>query len=293
MTQDNHKNTGPGGDAAGSKPESAENSAGGARGPRIHLGCQTITWGKERGEKRDHTVRTAAAAGYEGLEIGARFLDLDQPGAFKEVLDESGIRLVALHTGFNPFGDTNQRDEAERAIAFAQVTHTPFLILSGKDDEAQVPALTETLNALGRNCAEQGMTLCYHNHWWEIQNGGRILAEIAKSTDPALVSFCPDIGWIRKITKDMTGILRMIEPRIRLAHLKDFVADGMEIKDNETEFGGGIMDFDEVFGYLRTLPPGDLWVMAEHWKSSVNHLPPEESIVRNFAFLKPYITNGR
>jgi len=262
----------------------------------FHLGCQTITWDKERVEKRNHTVRAVAAAGYEGVEIGARFLDLDAAEAFKRVLDESNISLIAIHTGWNPFlapGPSSGGDEIERIIAFAQVTETPFLVMSGKDDEAQVGALTDELNAIGERCKRHGMVLCYHNHWWEIRDGGRVLAEIERRTDPDLVSFCPDIGWVRKATPDVIPMLRIVESRIRLVHFKDYVADGLEPRDNETEFGRGIMDFDAAFAFLRQLPLDDLWVVAEQWKSSENHLPPEESIRCNLKFLETLTADRR
>ncbi len=255
----------------------------------FHLGCQTITWNNERAAKRDYTVRAVAEAGYEGLEIGARFLDLSRAREFKRVLDDRGIRLIALHTGWHPFLDADPAGaeaEIERIIDFARVTETPFLVMSGnqrrQEDE---PAEIDGLNALGQECRDNGMVFCYHNHWWEIQHGHRLLDEIDRRTDPEVVSFCPDIGWIRKATADVLGTLGAIRSRIRLVHLKDYVAEGLETKDNETEFGQGILDFEEVFGFLRELPGKDLWIIAEQWKSSVNHLSPEAAIRANRCFL--------
>jgi len=259
--------------------------------PRFRLACQTITWDNERTEKRDYTVEAVAEAGYEGLEIGARFLDLDRPHEFKRVLDENGIRLTALHTGWNPFisgGSSGESNEVDRAIAFAQVTDTPFLAMSGKADKEQMIAEAEGLNAIGEKCRQNEMTFCYHNHWWEIEDGGRVLSAIAERTDPDLVSFCPDIGWIRKVTADIVEPLRIMESRIRLVHFKDYVADGVDEKDNETEFGQGIMDFDAAFTFLRGLKLDELWVVAEQWKSSVTHLPPVDSIRRNLEFLSQF-----
>ncbi|MEW6357329.1 MAG: sugar phosphate isomerase/epimerase family protein [Planctomycetota bacterium] len=263
--------------------------------PCMRLGCQTITWDKERTEKRDYTVQAVARAGYEGVEIGARFLDLDHPQEFKRVLDENGVRLIAIHTGWNPFlGESGKgAGEIARAIAFAQVAKTPYLAMSGKDDEAQLLAQVEGLNTLGEKCRENGMTFCYHNHWWEIRDRARLLAEIERRTDPDLVSFCPDIGWVRKVTPDVTDVLGIIESRIRLVHFKDYVADGLDAKDNETEFGQGVLDFEGAFAFLRRLPVGELWVIAEQWKSTENHLPPEESIQRNCEFLKTLIGDER
>ena len=260
---------------------------------KIRLGCQTITWDNERTEKRDYTVEAAAKAGYEGLEIGARFLDLNKPHEFKQTLDAYGIRLVAMHTGWNPFLDTegnSAKAEIDQIIDFAQITETPFLVMSGNQAARKKnAAAVEGLNAVGEKCKERGMTLCYHNHWWEIEDDAQFLREIAARTDSALVAFCPDIGWVRKTTPNVIKALRTIESRIRLVHFKDYAADGLKPKDNETEFGQGIMDFEEAFTFLKGLPVEELWVIAEQWKSSVNHLAPEESIRANLEFLRKFV----
>lgn len=259
---------------------------------KIRLGCQTITWDNERSAKRDYTVEAVAKAGYEGVEIGARFLDLSKPAEFKDVLDRNGVRLVAIHTGWNPFLDPESAtgaNEVDQAITFARETGTPFLVMSGNErQQTEDVTAVAGLNSVGRKCEENGIVFCYHNHWWEIRNDGHLLAEIARRTDPGLVSFCPDIGWIRKTTPNVVNTLRIIEPRIRMVHFKDYVTDGLESKDNETEFGQGIMDFDAAFTFLKGLALDELWVIAEQWKSSVNHLSPEKSIRANAEFLSTF-----
>ena len=256
------------------------------------LGCQTITWDPDRLGKRDHTVRSVANAGYEGIEIGAPFLDLDQPSEFKALLDACGLQLVAIHTGFNPFlqtGGGKVPPDFDKVLKFAETAQTPFIVLSGRDDREAFLATIDELDNIGRRCRDRGITLCYHNHWWEIQEEASLLGRVERETDPELVGFCPDIGWIRKVTEDVTGVLDIIKPRIKAVHLKDHVAAGVEPKDNETEFGEGILDFRSVFAYLRELPLKKLWVIAEQWKSSANGLPPETCVKRNFEFLKPFV----
>lgn len=264
------------------------------------LACQNIIWDEERIAKRDYTVQAISEAGYEGIEIGARFLDLDHPGEFKAVLDAHRVHLVSIHIGWNPFLDSKPgterppvTEEVERVIQFAKVTGTKFVNISGKDDDAQLKSGIASLNQIGKTCHDNGMVLCYHNHGWEIRDDARILREIIDQTDPSLVSFCPDLGWVRKLTPDFDGILKLLSPRVRLVHFKDYVADGLDCLDNETEFGQGILDFDAAFRALRDHVRPDLWVIAEQWKSTVNHLSPEEAIRRNYQFLKNYCDANR
>ena len=255
--------------------------------PTIRLGCQTITWDKERATKRDHTVAEAAAAGYEGLEIGARFLNMDDPNEFKSVLDRHGVELAALHTGWNPDDPSkaeSDRGEIDRIVDFAVRCGTRFIVMSGVNDKDKLLADVDQLNAVGRKCRERGITFCYHNHYWEIEDDARVMAEIAKATDPALVAFCPDIGWVRKTTQDVAPVLDLMAPRTRLVHLKDYVSDDLSLKDDETEFGKGIMDFGVVREFVCGLAVDEIWVLAEQWKSA-DGLAPEESVRANHRFL--------
>lgn len=252
----------------------------------LRLGCQTITWDPDRVEKRDHTIREVAAAGYDGIEIGARFLDLDEAAEVRDVLDENGVRLVALHVGWNPFLGSDDRGELQRVVAFAGVTHTPFVVMSGCGDKQRLVADAAGVNQAGRLCKDHGVTLCYHNHWWEIEDDAAVLAEIERRTDPELVAFCPDIGWVRKTTPNVEEALRVIRPRIRMAHFKDYATDDPSEREDETEFGEGILDFPSGLAFLRALEPSEIWVVAEQWRSSVNHLPPEESVQANYRYLR-------
>ncbi len=270
-------------------------SPGLARLPCLRLACQTITWGEERVQKCEESVRAVAAAGYDGVEIGARFLKLDAPQAFRALLDECGLRLVALHCGWHPFLDGPDKapyDDLDTLLRFAQTTGTPFLVMSGNAvQQREDIAAVEGLNDVAATCRDAGVTLCYHNHWWEIEDDARILREIIERTDPDLVAFCPDAGWVRKITADVVAVLELMAPRIRMVHFKDYVAAGVPPSDNETEFGEGIMDFQTVFEWLGGLALDELWVVAEQWKSSVRRLPPTASIRRNIAFLRNVIQN--
>ncbi len=258
--------------------------------PQMQLGCQTITWGQDRADKQEQIVAAVADAGYQAIEYGSRFLDLDAPEQFAEILERHDIPLIALHTGWRPGDSTLQStlEDLDRLIAFAEVNRTPFITASGPNGVPTLAANIDQLNTMGERCAEQDITFCYHNHYWEIQDDARGLRAVEEGTDPEVVSFCPDIAWIRKVTSDVTGTLRIIEPRVRLVHFKDYLSDDISIVDDETEFGKGILDFEEAFDYLKMLPVGTLWVIAEQW-CSTEGLEPEESIRYNREFLQRFV----
>ncbi len=257
--------------------------------PDFRLACQSITWDPDRVPLRDHLIGEIAAAGYEGWESGAPFLDLEQPEALKHTIDSVGLKLIAIHTGYNPLLAIDSRGALEQILAFAQVTETEFVVLSGAADTAGLGGQIAGINAAARKCADAGVQLCYHNHWWEIAGEAEVLRAIIAGTDPQLVQFCPDIGWVRKTTPRVTETLELMRGRIRMAHFKDYVDDDPQTRDNETEFGQGIVDFPQALRFLQGLELEKMWLVAEQWKSAVTHLPPEASIRANLTFLREQI----
>jgi len=263
--------------------------------PKIALGCQTITWSNERKEKSEYIVQEVAKAGYEGLEIGARFLDIDKPAEFKDILDKNNIKLVSIHTAGdfnNPRAVEDNWEIFDKVIEFAKITEAPYIVTSGKKSESkttdEIITNAKQFNIAGKKCKEHNITFCYHNHYWEIQDNARELVELEKNTDSELVFFCPDIGWIRKTTPDVIKTLEVMELRIRIVHFKDYLSDNINMLHDETEFGKGIVDFQEAFDFLKNLKVEELWVFAEQ-SCSANNLKPEESIKANYEFLKKFV----
>jgi len=65
----------------------------------ISVGCQTAVWGEYRWGHLEETLAGVSQAGYDGVEIGARFLDLDEPDIFQELLKRYNLTLAGLHFG--------------------------------------------------------------------------------------------------------------------------------------------------------------------------------------------------
>jgi sugar phosphate isomerase/epimerase len=204
----------------------------------------------------------------------------------RNCLKQNAIPLISLHEGWDPnapFGQLGGAD-LDHVIDFALVTETPFIVVSGRDRGGWLASKADSLNVLGEKCRQRGVTLCYHNHFWEISDEAQVLRDIAQRTEPGKLSFCPDIGQIRKVTPRVMETLRIIESRIRLVHLKDFLTDDPAVRRDETEFGKGIVNFDEMARYLKGLPQPEMWVFAEQG-SSAEGLTPEETIRANHKFL--------
>lgn len=231
----------------------------------MKIGLQTNVWAEESHQTElSHILAEIAAAGYDGLEIGARRLLqwLDQPAAFRQMLHANGLTIVGLHIVPAPIHDAEAVQASladwQRIIDFAAALEAPFIPLSNLHQpdktEAAYPIEAESLNRLGQLCRRAGLALCYHNHFWEIENDCRELFYLRDHTDPALVSFCLDVGWVERVGASPVEVSRAMLDRIGYFHLKDTLADRW------IEPGQGAVDFPAL---LRLIAPGDWWLVVE------------------------------
>jgi sugar phosphate isomerase/epimerase len=107
------------------------------------------------------------------------------------------------------------------------------------------------LNAKGAQFARQGIKLAYHNHNPEFVPHGETngLAILLEHTDPRLVSFEMDAGWVVAAGHDPVVLLRAYPGRFRLMHVKDIAPTHQTntvFKADTVEVGAGIIDWKRV-----------------------------------------------
>lgn len=81
----------------------------------------------------------------------------------------------------------------------------------------------EALNAAARVAATHGLTVGYHNHWWELRaqlGGHSALEEFASLLDPA-VALQVDTYWSTVGGADSPALLRTLGSRVKAIHVKD------------------------------------------------------------------------
>lgn len=86
-----------------------------------------------------------------------------------------------------------------------------------------VAATAEALNAAAKVAASHGITVGYHNHWWELQShlgGHSALEEFAGLLDPQVV-LQVDTYWSTVGGADTPALLRTLGGRVKAIHVKD------------------------------------------------------------------------
>jgi sugar phosphate isomerase/epimerase len=90
-------------------------------------------------------------------------------------------------------------------------------------DPADIAAIADALNDTAKVAAEHGVTVGYHNHFWELESriGDRTAFEVlAEQLDPAVVLEV-DTYWATAGGADAPELLRRLGDRVRAIHVKD------------------------------------------------------------------------
>ncbi|WP_084490464.1 sugar phosphate isomerase/epimerase family protein [Niabella ginsenosidivorans] len=180
----------------------------------------------------------AEAAGYSPE---ARTVLGVKPGLLKRRADALGLDLISLHA--NAASDT-----IELLLEDGAALRIKYIICSMFPDERRTvdsyKEIAETYNKLGRIAKKAGIQLGYHNHHFEFEavNGTLPFDTLLSHTDPELVVFELDLGWVVQAGHDPDAFIQRYPGRFPLWHLRDVDAGGQPVNA-----GDGIVDFPAVF----------------------------------------------
>ncbi len=205
-----------------------------AEDPDLKVGCQTIVWGS--GAIRadlPRVLKEVANCGYQGVEIGARHLDLSEIGPTKGRLVENSLELVGLHANRSCVSDEEATigfPEGRRILEAIIELEGDHLIISGQPSGQELA----NLESLASIADSSGVTVCYHNHYREIEDDYRGLRRILDSTDPDSVGLALDLGWVHRAGECAEDAVGDFMDRVRIFHFKDVVGVLPEERDNLT-----------------------------------------------------------
>jgi sugar phosphate isomerase/epimerase len=240
------------------------------------IGLQLYTLGDD--VKTDFAATVARVA-----KIGFRDLELPQtyglaPAALKAAADRAGVKLSSIHLADTPnipatalsfkspvqrivddLGAMGIRDMVLPIVPFPatfkmnpgetfQVGISRNLAEAGADHWKRTAA---RLNERAAELKRAGIRLGYHNHNVEFAPIGTTTGwDILRAeTDPGLVFFEIDVGWVAAAGLDPVKFLDALKARVRWMHVKDLKATtkpNFALSMDPTEVGSGEMDWPKV-----------------------------------------------
>ena len=224
------------------------------------------------------TVRSALAADARGAlrslrEIGiveAELFGLNGPENatlfglpardLKRAFDENGIRVPISHIGGN-LANTAAIAEIARSLgteALCVALPSEFSGPGGMvpaQSRAQLDALAEKLNRVGREYRDLGLTFGYHNHHMEFTRVDGVVPYdyLMSNTDPSLVKIELDVGWLATAGVDPVVYLRRHAGRVIACHLKDYAPSiASDVPQRKLVApGAGTIDFAALLAAMR------------------------------------------
>lgn len=240
------------------------------------IGIQLYTLSDMLATNLDGAVAGVARIGYNTVEIPSYMGRT--PAALRQLLDSHGLKCAAAHIGLNPgtAAAPGLRGDLSKLAADMQVlgaTHVYAPSMAIPTDIGITPNANEgyafiaraaeamgverwkrmaaELNDIGRKLKASGIGFGYHNHNFEFvkvgdQAGFDILVA---ETDPALVSFELDVGWVAAAGHDPTALFAKYSGRYTAMHVKDVKAStqpNTALKMDPTEVGSGRLDWKAI-----------------------------------------------
>jgi sugar phosphate isomerase/epimerase len=195
----------------------------------------------------DGTLAKVRADGYTEVEAAGYY---DKPAAeFRKAMDKAGLRCVSTH---HPLGVLRPR--LDELIEYGHTLGLEYIICSSsvrRDPAAKGPLTLDDwhyvageFNRIGEKVKAAGMTFGYHNHTPEFGTEGGVVFydELLKLTDPKLVVFEMDCGWVFAAGRDPIEYLSKTPERFPLLHVKDMAREANG-QFHSTVMGRGLVDY--------------------------------------------------
>ncbi|WP_082235319.1 sugar phosphate isomerase/epimerase family protein [Halobacillus massiliensis] len=226
------------------------------------------------------TLEKVANIGFNGVEF-AGYGGMSSRDV-RKTIDQLGLEAASSHiplTAIESEGELKQVIQDQHNLGSRHIV-CPFLP-EDRRTEKDYQELVDILNKAGHICREEGITLSYHNHDFELakmKDGRTPLELLLEETNPDWVKAEFDIYWLTKAGESPGQWLEKYRGRTPLVHLKDMTNDEEQFF---AELGTGGVDLSDV------LNRGDNnqveWWIVEQDQSRKS---PFESIKESYQYLK-------
>lgn len=255
------------------------------------------------------TLRALSRIGFREVEAyaGTRY----QATELRTMADDAGLRIPSAHLDLTMTNDLGPAFaygaalQVEWAVsAFLRQLTDPGRTSLGNSTvrQAALPPLgadgfkrmAARMNEIGRRAKAEGFKYAYHNHNFEFErmpDGNTGYALLLRETDPALVKFEIDCGWMVVAGEKPTDYFQRFPGRFRMLHIKDFQKTAPTIdmvgpgRPKGTELGHGMIDYTPILQAARGA--GIVHVYAEQEEPYIR--PQLDSAKISYEYLQRFL----
>ena len=259
------------------------------------------------------TLQKIKAAGYDGIELNGFMI---RPTSFlvrtltkaagmptgkggnynwESLVKNAGLSVVSIHEDLGSI----ERDP-KAVIAEAKKFGTDKIVITGMyrfdyRSQTNVEQLCKRLNESGKVLAQEGISLCYHNHNIELQKVSPDLTAmeyLIQNTDPEYLSFELDTYWPAEAGVDVLGLMGRVGTRMKLYHINDRGTKLTKapitpiLKSDSCERGEGNMPWTKLLEQALSVDVAA--IILESHKNWLDN-SPIRSLERSAIFLNKYV----
>jgi sugar phosphate isomerase/epimerase len=236
------------------------------------IALQLYTLREALAEDLAGVLQKVAATGYVGVEPYGGLNHQDAARIIKEL----GLEVHSAHAPI-PLGETQAA-----ALAMAEAYGFKRIIVPSirPDGFASADAIKNSCDLLNQASAiaqQNGLTLGYHNHWWEYETvDGRPAYQIMlEHLDPS-VFLQVDTYWVQVAGLDPAAVVRELGARAPLLHIKD----GPAVKGEPmVALGDGTID---IPGIIKAGSGLTEWLVVELDECATDMMT---AVVRSYEYL--------
>jgi sugar phosphate isomerase/epimerase len=229
------------------------------------IGIQLYTVNAPLQEDAAGTLATLRAIGFGEVEsagFGKR-----SAKEFRRLLDDAGLVCPSAHLAFDE-ANLGAAFEDAHSLGAAYAASGSLPAPGGAVNPASPPAkrsmsldeakrTAELVNRIGAAAKRAGLQYVYHNHDFEFvdQGGGAVGYDVLlRETDPELVKFEIDCGWMIFAGRNPIDYFKKYPNRFPMIHVKDFLGSagknppaGGAVAMLGAELGRGTVDYKPIF----------------------------------------------
>lgn len=192
----------------------------------MKLGIQLYSVREDAARDLPGTLREIAAMGYDGVELAGLYGKTAEE--VRDLAQEVGLTVISAHVGLYEFRQGIAETVARYCTAGCRYIAIPHLAAEDRPDGANFAEASREIAAIAEECANQGLTLLYHNHDFEfakLPDGRTELEALYACAPETLLQTEIDVCWVNIVGEDPAALLRKYAGRAPLVHLKDSVGD--------------------------------------------------------------------
>jgi sugar phosphate isomerase/epimerase len=228
------------------------------------IGIQLWTLNETLPHDPPGTLNKLAKIGFKEVE-SAGFMGVE-PKQFRRLLDDAGLRCPSAHLQFDmdnlgkTFEDAHTLGATYAAASslidpVGKAMSTKIAWKSGMSLE-EAKRTIDIANRIGAAAKRAGLQFVLHNHdreFVDLGNGQVGYDLVLRDTDPALVQFEIDCGWMVFAGRNPVDYFKKYPGRISLIHVKDFLPKQNKNAAPTTEdmrgseLGKGVVDYKPIF----------------------------------------------